>query len=54
MAHELDDLGEVFAQERPFDAQLVPMHDRTAQQTAQHVTATLVRGENAIGNHERH
>ena len=54
IAHQLDDLGEVLAQERAFDTLLVPMHDGAAQQTTQYVTAALVRRQNTVGDHERH
>ena len=52
-AHELDQLVHVFVKERLVQAQHVALHDGTTQQAAQHVAATLVRGQDAVGDHER-
>ena len=52
-AHELHDLIDVVVQERPFDADHVRLLDGATKQAAQHVAATLVGGQDAVGDHER-
>lgn len=52
VAHELHDFIDVLIEERAFDAHRVRLLDGAAQQAAQHVAAALVRGKNAVGNHE--
>ena len=52
-AHELHDLVDVAVQERPLDADHVRLLDGAAEQAAQHVAATLVGGQDTVGDHER-
>ena len=53
VAHEAHDLVHVPVQERALDADEVRLHDRTAQQAAQHIAAPLVGRQDAVGDHER-
>ena len=54
LAHNLDDLVDVVAHERAFDAQQLALHDGTAEQSSQDVAAAFVGGQDAVGDHEGH
>ena len=54
LAHDALDLVGVLGQERALDAEQASVVDGAAEQAAQHVAAALVRGQDAVRDHERH
>ena len=53
-AHQLDDPLDDPHEERLLDAEQPPVANGAAQEPAQHVAATLVGRDDAVGDQERH
>ena len=53
LAHRVDDLERHLVQERPLDAEAVPVADGAAHHAAEHVLAARAIGEHALGDEER-
>ena len=54
VAHHINHCGHQINEEGLFDANQATITSGAAQQTAQHITATVVGGQNAVSQHKAH